>query len=52
MVEDYLKQKFYGCASVTEARARMESRVISGDISATEAAAELIRIFEAAKGRS
>ncbi|MDR1510786.1 MAG: methylmalonyl Co-A mutase-associated GTPase MeaB, partial [Synergistaceae bacterium] len=24
MVEDYLKQKFYGCASVTEARARME----------------------------
>jgi LAO/AO transport system kinase len=46
MVEDYLKQKFYGCDAVTQARPGMESRVISGDLSATEAAAELIRIFE------
>jgi LAO/AO transport system kinase len=50
MVEDYLKQKFYGCEAVTEARPLMETRVVSGDMSATEAAAELIRIFETAKG--
>jgi LAO/AO transport system kinase len=49
MVEDYLKQKFYGCDAVTKARPQMETRVVSGDVSATEAAAELIRIFEAAK---
>jgi LAO/AO transport system kinase len=50
MVEDYLKQKFYGCGAVEQARPGMESRVISGDVSATEAAAELIRIFESAAG--
>ena len=48
MVEDYLKQKFYGCEAVTQARYSMESRVISGDMSAAEAAEELIRIFESA----
>jgi LAO/AO transport system kinase len=48
MVEDYLKQKFYGCEAVNEARPRMESSVVSGEISAAEAAAELIRLFETA----
>jgi LAO/AO transport system kinase len=46
MVEDYLKQKFYGSEKVESKRPAVESRVISGEMSATEAALELIRTFE------
>jgi hypothetical protein len=46
MVEDYLRQKFYGCERVLSNRQSVENLVVSGDISATEAALELIRLFE------
>jgi LAO/AO transport system kinase len=46
MVEDYLKQKFYGCERVKSECPSVESKVVSGEMSATEAALELIRIFE------
>jgi LAO/AO transport system kinase len=46
MVEDYLKQKFYGDERIASARPDVEGRVTSGDLSATEAALELIKLFE------
>jgi len=46
MVEDYLKQKFYGDERIADARPSMEDSVISGNLSATEAALELINLFE------
>ena len=46
MVEDYLKQGFYRCPAVEQNRGFIEKRVISGDLSATGAASELIRLFE------
>ena len=50
MVEDYLKQKFYGDERIAGERPSVESRVISGDLSATEAAMEFIRLFESCNG--
>jgi LAO/AO transport system kinase len=46
MVEDYIKQKFYNCEAVTKARPSVEKCVTSGALSATEAASELIRLYE------
>ncbi|MDR3279919.1 MAG: methylmalonyl Co-A mutase-associated GTPase MeaB [Synergistaceae bacterium] len=46
MVEDYLKQKFYRCGAVERERGRVENDVVAGELSATEAASELIRLFE------
>jgi LAO/AO transport system kinase len=50
MVEDYIKQKFYNCEAVDKERPSVESRVTSGAISATEAASELIRLYEGSAG--
>jgi LAO/AO transport system kinase len=50
MVEDYIKQKFYNCEAVAKERPSIESRVTSGALSATEAALELIRLYEAPPG--
>jgi hypothetical protein len=46
MVEDYLKQEFYRCPAIEQNRSVIEKRVVSGDLSATGAATELIRLFE------
>ena len=46
MVEDHLKQRFYRCPAVEQNKGLIEKRVISGDLSATGAASELIRLFE------
>jgi len=46
MVEDYLKQKFYKDERVVNERPLMEDRILSGDLSATEAALEFIKLFE------
>jgi LAO/AO transport system kinase len=50
MVEDYIKQKFYNCDAVAKERPSIESRVTSGALSATEAASELIRLYEGQAG--
>jgi LAO/AO transport system kinase len=54
MVEDYIKQKFYGCEAVAKERRSVESRVTGGALSATEAASELIGLYEGslARGRT
>jgi LAO/AO transport system kinase len=46
MVEDYLRQKFYGCRRIVAERRSVEQSVVSGNISATEAALKLIELFE------
>jgi LAO/AO transport system kinase len=46
MVEDYLKQKFYRSPAVARERNHIEGSVVSGKLSATEAASELIRLYE------
>jgi hypothetical protein len=46
MVEDYLTQKFYRCEAVVKERASVENEVVKGTLSATEAAGELIRLYE------
>jgi LAO/AO transport system kinase len=46
LVEDHLTQKFYKNPAVMRERPSVEKRVISGDISATDAANELILAFE------
>ena len=51
MVEDYLKQKFYGDERIAGERPLMENRVISGDLSPTEAALEFIKLFESRGGQ-
>jgi LAO/AO transport system kinase len=50
MIEDYIKQKFYNCEAVAKERPSVESQVISGALSATEAASELIRLYEDSAG--
>jgi LAO/AO transport system kinase len=50
MVEDYIKQKFYNCEAVARERPSVENRVTSGSLSATEAASELIRLYEGSGG--
>ncbi|MDR1132600.1 MAG: methylmalonyl Co-A mutase-associated GTPase MeaB [Synergistaceae bacterium] len=52
MVEDYIKQKFYGCEAVAKERSSVESRVTSGALSATEAASELIGLYEGSLARA
>jgi LAO/AO transport system kinase len=46
MVEDHLRQEFYRCPAVMKNRDAIEKRVIAGDLSATGAASELIRMFD------
>jgi LAO/AO transport system kinase len=46
MVEDHLRQGFYRCPTVEENRDSIEKRVVSGDLAATAAASELIRLYE------
>jgi LAO/AO transport system kinase len=46
MVEDYLKQKFYRSDAVARERGAVEIKVVEGKLSATEAAAELIKLYE------
>jgi LAO/AO transport system kinase len=50
MVEDYIKQKFYNCDAVVRERPSVENRVTGGALSATEAASELIRLYEGQTG--
>ena len=47
MVEEYLKQQLYGCEKIVASRPSIENRVVTGSLSATEAALEMIRLFEA-----
>jgi LAO/AO transport system kinase len=50
MVEDYIKQKFYSCEAVAKERPSVENLVTSGALSATQAASELIRLYEGRAG--
>jgi LAO/AO transport system kinase len=46
MVEDHITQKFYRCEAVVRERGPVEEKVVSGILSATDAAAELINLYE------
>jgi LAO/AO transport system kinase len=50
MVEDYIKQKFYNCEAVARERPSVENQVTNGVLSATEAASELIKLYEGSAG--
>ena len=46
MVEDHLREKFYRCPAVEASRDVVEQRVVAGELSATGAAQELLRMYE------
>lgn len=48
MVEDHLRQNFYRCPQVSASMERIERNVISGGLSATGAAQELLSLYERA----
>jgi LAO/AO transport system kinase len=46
MVEEHIKEQFYRCEAVTRGRPEIEREVIAGALPATEAASELLRLYE------
>jgi LAO/AO transport system kinase len=46
MAEDHLKKRFYDCPAVVAHRSAIEKKVLTGELSATQATQTLLRLFQ------